>query len=83
MRGLVKAGGTLIITSGYSWSEDCTPKELWLSNTGITEDSLSALTRKLADNFDLIETTTMPTCWQESGGEIHGKLLHVSVFRHK
>ena len=47
VRGLVRPGGLLVVSSAYQWKEECTPKELWLC------------TPKQIDHTDT--TTTVPT----------------------
>lgn len=82
LRGLVRPGGLLVVTSAFEWSEDRTPRSLWLSSDGSAESSASALTERLRrDRFQpAAETTMLPFLWQESASSLRGKLLRAMIF---
>ena len=87
-RGLVKSGGMLVVASAFQWSANTTPKSLWLGgyidNTlGQPVASSLALTSRLQDEFELVQTRRMPLLWNESATDIRGKLLEVAVYQRK
>lgn len=57
---LVNTGGTLLITTPYTWLEEFTPKNNWIGATPKTGSSTDGLKNLLSDNFDLIHTQDMP-----------------------
>lgn len=80
--GLVKPGGTLVITSPFAWKESFTPKELWIGGRENAE-SMDELSAYMASNWELIHKEEMPLVIQEAGRtyELHYPLA--TVWRHK
>ena len=55
---LVKPGGQLFMTTPFTWLEEYTPKENWLSNE--TGDSFQGLSNALDSSFKLLKCWDMP-----------------------
>lgn len=85
-RGLVRSGGLLVISSAYQWSEDITPKSLWLggpAGQGRGESGAEALAARLDDDFECLSQLVVPQLWQESASELAGKIVNVTVLLRK
>lgn len=87
VRGLVRKGGLLVLSSSFQWSEHTTPKSLWIGGTESDAKehytSIDALTEKLADDFDLLEVKKVPILWADSMVDIRGKIHDVSFWVRK
>lgn len=79
MRGMVRSGGLLVILSTFDWNENCTPKSLWLGSEH--EHPEAALKRRLADDFEHLETREVPLFWLETCRDLRGKLYHVTTWK--
>jgi len=56
---LIRPGGTLLITSPYTWSTDFTPETRWL------HDSFPTIQRSLRPHFSLIHRQNLPFILRE------------------
>jgi len=56
---LIRTGGTLLLTSPYTWSTDFTPKTKWL------HDSFPTIQRSLRPHFRLIHRQNLPFLLRE------------------
>ena len=84
-RGLVRPGGILIITSCFQWTEERTPKSLWIGGykdaNGQVLSGADGLVQRMATEFNLIEKIDLPVLWRKSTRQMEGKLFDVFVFR--
>jgi len=87
VRGLVRTGGLLVVTSAFQWNSETTPKSLWLggykTSSGQEVSSEAALCERLASEFQLLDKFTFPLLWKVSSSDIRGKNLQVSIFTKK
>jgi hypothetical protein len=56
---LIRPGGTLLLTSPYTWSTDFTPETRWL------HDSFPTIRRSLGSHFRLIHRQNLPFLLRE------------------
>lgn len=90
-RGVVRSGGLLIIISTFQWNELKTPKSLWFGglkdkidiNTGQPETGITALSKRLIDDFSLLYTIPIQAVWQESVRDSHSRIYDALVFVRK
>lgn len=58
IRGRIRAGGYLVLTSPYTWLEDFTPKDKWLggfkADTGESFTTLEGIAAELAPDFEMV-----------------------------
>ncbi|RYG64868.1 methyltransferase domain-containing protein, partial [archaeon] len=80
VRGLVKGGGHLVVISAYQWSEEKTPKTLWLGDSGNSEKELIA---RLASDFHHVKSVQLPLVWHETQQQLKGKVVTMTVFARK
>jgi len=68
-RGIVKPGGLLVITTPFTWSEQFTPRDLWLGGYKDTDGnahmSRDGLIAALSGEFDLKHSFDMPLVIRE------------------
>jgi SAM-dependent methyltransferase len=87
VRGLVRPGGLLVLSSSFQWSEETTPKSLWIGGTAGASNpdacSLDVLQEKLSSEFDLVEVKKVPVLWADSLVDIRGKIYNVSFWVRK
>jgi SAM-dependent methyltransferase len=85
IRGLVRPGGMLVVLCQFNWTEDRTPKNLWLGgyrgSNGEIVHSEEELELRLRENFTLHQSTKAPLLWHETEGKIGGKTYSVLIFR--
>lgn len=91
VRGLVRPGGLLVVSSGYQWSEQRTPRDLWLGGSGAEpgqgqaqaqrQKGASALAIRLVDDFALLRTEPLQQVWHETSSQLRGALHTVSYFK--
>eukprot|EP00429_Kryptoperidinium_foliaceum_P109884 CAMPEP_0176310676 /NCGR_PEP_ID=MMETSP0121_2-20121125/65728_1 /TAXON_ID=160619 /ORGANISM="Kryptoperidinium foliaceum, Strain CCMP 1326" /LENGTH=133 /DNA_ID=CAMNT_0017652639 /DNA_START=109 /DNA_END=510 /DNA_ORIENTATION=+ len=76
VRGLVRKGGLLVLSSAYQWSEDRTPKGLWLGGykaaDGSVVSSQETLVHRLSEDFTLVRSEPLQQVWRESDCELRG-----------
>lgn len=69
MRGIVKRGGLLVLTTPFTWMDKFTPKEVWLGGyrdqSGREIWSEEGLKRVLAPDFELLDRRDMPLIIKE------------------
>jgi len=83
MRGLVKAGGQLIITSPYTWMTEYTPKEKWLGGFeqgGKRCRSLEALKEILSADFQFQRSKDLPFLIREHARKFQLCVAEASVW---
>ncbi|XP_068731583.1 uncharacterized protein [Montipora capricornis] len=84
---LVAPGGTLVITSTYSWREQFTPKNLWLGGYKDAEGKnvfgFDTLKRYLGSNFELVEDKHMPFLIRETAHKNSWGLSHMTIWKRK
>lgn len=83
---LVRAGGLLAITSPYTWSEEYTPKALWLGGVKVDGDSrttMEGLKLQLEGAFDLVFTRDVPFLIREHARKYQWSVAQASVWRRK
>eukprot|EP00599_Poterioochromonas_sp_BG-1_P017418 CAMPEP_0173166130 /NCGR_PEP_ID=MMETSP1105-20130129/21823_1 /TAXON_ID=2985 /ORGANISM="Ochromonas sp., Strain BG-1" /LENGTH=871 /DNA_ID=CAMNT_0014087299 /DNA_START=251 /DNA_END=2866 /DNA_ORIENTATION=- len=83
VRGLVRPGGVLVVISAFQWSEERTPKSLWLGGVkGSDVTSVDALSKRLAtDSFVEKLQTKVPILWNETMADVRGKIYHVIAYK--
>lgn len=68
-RGIVRIGGLLVIVSPYSWSEEFTPRDVWLGGYvdehGHEQFSENGLKHMLLPHFELLEQCELPLVIRE------------------
>ncbi|XP_074630996.1 uncharacterized protein LOC141889566 [Acropora palmata] len=84
---LVAPGGTLIITSPYSWSEQFTPKNLWLGgyqdSEGKNVSGFDTLKKYLKTNFELVEDKHLPFFMRETFYEGQWIVVHAITWKRR
>ena len=87
VRGLVRPGGVLVVMDGFEWSENRTPRSLWLGGyTGADGPVSSADTLKnrlAAEGFVLAKEDALPQFWRDSQTRFRGQTLSFLVFQRK
>lgn len=87
VRGLVRPGGLLVIVSSFNWSEERTPKSLWLGGyknvDGVPVKAEQVLTERLSSEFDFHGSHQLPFVWHETMQDIRGKQSNVIMFIRK
>lgn len=85
VRGLVSPGGCLVAVSAYQWSENRTPKSLWLggqeSTTKSSEEELIA--RMAQEDFVAYQRMQVPLLWHQNAKDVKGKVYNVTFFTRK
>jgi len=84
---LVAPGGTLVITSPYSWLEEFTPKNLWLGGykdaEGKNVSGFDTLKRYLGPNFELIEEKPMSFFIRETARKNQWTVAHTTIWKRR
>lgn len=83
---LARDGAQLIITSPYTWREEFTPRDHWLSRLdeeGQPVRSLEVLQSILGDAFDLIKTSDMPFLIREHARKFQWSVAQASCWRRR
>lgn len=90
VRGLVKPGGLLAVSSAYQWKEECTPKALWLGGYETTVNgkqvavkSEETLVQRLGADFAHLGTQPMTQVWPEGEHQVRGSTYSLSFFQRK
>jgi len=86
VRGLVRRGGLLVITSPYTWMETFTPRDVWLG--GVVRDGREVPTREglhahLDAEFELVEQTDLPLIIREHRRKYQYIVSHATVWRRR
>ncbi|MEM9400492.1 MAG: putative 4-mercaptohistidine N1-methyltransferase [Verrucomicrobiota bacterium] len=82
LSGIIKAGGTLVITSPYTWMEEFTPTEKWLGGKKeIT--TLEGLQNKLKSDFEFDEVRDMPFLIREHVRKFQWSVAQASIWVRK
>eukprot|EP00898_Chlorokybus_atmophyticus_P004761 jgi/Chlat1/5286/Chrsp35S05237 len=82
-RGLVRVGGLLLVADTFAWSEQITPKELWLggvSGTGEALRSKAGLQQALEQDFELLHECDMPALIRDASRKLQLQIPHVSIW---
>jgi len=85
-RGIVRRGGLMLITSPFTWSEEFTPKDVWLGGyeaDGRPVHSEDGLTRALAGEFELLERCELPLLISEHRRKYHYIVPLATVWRRR
>lgn len=77
---LVKPGGTLVITTPFSWLEEFTPAEHWLGGQETGEDSFTGLKAALTPAFQPKRVHDMPMLIREHGRKFQYTVVQASVW---
>ena len=75
-RGIIRPGGLLVVAGGYEWSENVTPRPLWLTNG-------KEIAKRIEDDFVVVSAQDLPMFWQEKVREVRGKVLDVIILQRK
>ncbi|MDA9194067.1 5-histidylcysteine sulfoxide synthase [Alphaproteobacteria bacterium] len=86
IKGRIRRGGLLVITSPYTWLEDFTPKENWLggfkAQTGESYTTLEGLMDNLSPEFDLVgHPQDIPFVIRETARKFQHSVAEMSVWR--
>jgi 5-histidylcysteine sulfoxide synthase len=87
-RGICKKGGVVILFSNFQWSEDATPKSLWLGgyydmSKNFAVSSVEALREYLKDDFNFISSDQIPCAWHESTYKMQNRVMTAVVLMRK
>jgi len=81
----IRAEGTLVIASPYTWLEEFTPREKWLggfkSIQGESVTTLAGLKATLAKDFDFVEASDIPFVIRETRRKFQHTVSELSVWR--
>jgi len=83
---LLGTGGSLLITSPYTWMEEFTPRENWLGGVeraGEAVRTLDGLQAALEDAFELVETRDLPFLIREHARKFQWSVAQASLWRRK
>ncbi|XP_068682598.1 uncharacterized protein [Montipora capricornis] len=87
LSSLVAPGGTLVITSPYSWFEQYTPKDLWLGGykdaDGNNVSGFDTLKKYLETNFQLVDDKHMPLFIRETVYEGQWIVAHAIIWKRR
>ena len=78
---LIRPGGWLVITSPYTWLEEYTPREKWLTDE--KGGTLGALKKKLGSGFDFREALDLPFLIREHRRKYQWSVAEASIWRRK
>ena len=73
---LVRPGGTLVITTPFTWLDEYTPRDRWL-------DGLTGVQAVLDGAFELVETRDMPFVIREHARKFQWSVAQASVWRRR
>lgn len=84
--GLVRPGGSLVLTSPYTWLEEYTPRENWLG--GFLRDGVPVRTRKtlveiLSPHFTPERTGNLPFLIREHGRKYQWSVAEATLWRRR
>jgi 5-histidylcysteine sulfoxide synthase/putative 4-mercaptohistidine N1-methyltranferase len=85
-RGIVRRGGILVITTPFTWSEEFTPKAVWLGGvveSGSPQRSEDGLKACLEEEFELIERREEACLIREHARKYEYIVPLVTVWRRK
>lgn len=80
---LVKPGGQLILTSPYTWLDEYTPKEEWLSRDEPVTFTIESLKNLLTPDFALEAHQNIPFILREHSRKFQMTLAHGTAWRRK
>lgn len=86
VKGMVKKGGLLMITSPYTWMENTTPKAVWLGGYKRDEQpvrSPEGLRSHLQDEFEFIEEHNLPLLIREHVRKFEYIVSHCTLWRRR
>ena len=88
IKGRIRPGGLLILTSPYTWLEEFTPRDKWLggfkANTGENYTTLEGLTDTLSPEFEMVdEPTDIPFVIRETARKFQHTISQMSVWQKK
>ncbi len=84
LSNLVERGGTLVITSPYTWMEAYTPKAEWLGgfqSNGLPQLTLDGLRSNLEPDFALVRTVDLPFLIREHSRKYQWSVAQASVWK--
>ncbi len=76
--GLVRPGGTLVLTSPYTWLEEYTPRDEWL---GREDCATSAALAELLPDFRLIRRLDLPFVIREHARKFQWSVAEATVWK--
>jgi putative 4-mercaptohistidine N1-methyltranferase len=81
LKSVVAPGGQLVLSSPYTWLEDFTPKNKWLSGFASgSPGTLTAIESILAPNFRLVRSGDQPFLIREHARKFQWSAAQVSVW---
>ncbi|HVS14725.1 MAG TPA: putative 4-mercaptohistidine N1-methyltransferase [Thermoanaerobaculia bacterium] len=81
LAGRVRPGGTLFVSSPYTWLEEFTPRERWLGATAEEPDAAAALGAALGDGFELIARHDLPFLLREHERKFQWSMAEATIWR--
>lgn len=75
---LVRPGGTVLITSPYTWLEEYTPRDKWLSSD--TQTTFEGLSAEMTGSFELTHREDMPFIIREHARKFQWSVAEASVW---
>lgn len=85
-RGIVRAGGLLLVSSPFTWVERYTPQDLWLGGKETPNGpvrSKDVLYKYLNKHFELVEEEDIPFTLREHSRKFEYVVSAASVWRHR
>jgi 5-histidylcysteine sulfoxide synthase/putative 4-mercaptohistidine N1-methyltranferase len=84
-RGIVKVGGLLVIASPYSWTEEYSPRDVWLGgyvdDEGSERFSEDGLKQYLSFDFELVDQCDIPIVIREHYRKYQYIVTQALIFR--
>jgi len=82
LENLVVSGGTVLITSPYTWMEAYTPKDQWLGGGG-GQRTLEGLQEILSSAFDLVSRKDIPFLIREHARKFQWSVAEATAWKRK
>ena len=88
IKGRIRSGGLLVLTSPYTWLEDFTPRDKWLggfkANTGENYTTLEGLGDALAPEFEMLDAPRdVPFVIRETARKFQHTVSQMSIWEKK
>jgi putative 4-mercaptohistidine N1-methyltranferase len=80
LKGLVKQGGQLVLTSPYTWMDEFTPRKNWLGGKD-GKTTIEGLREALEPDFALRELRDLPFLIREHGRKFQWSVAQASIWR--
>jgi putative 4-mercaptohistidine N1-methyltranferase len=81
LAGRVRPGGTLFVSSPYTWLEEFTPRHRWLGASAEQPDAAAAIADALGDSFELVARHDLPFLLREHERKYQWSMAEATVWR--